>query len=259
MKVIILCGGRGTRLGETTIPKALMRVGDKPLIWHIMKQYAKFGYTEFILALGYLGDQIKQHFLLNESYSQDFTLHPYGTVERHGEDDGFTITFADTGLDTLPGERIRRCGKYIREDHFMVTYCDGVSDINIGELVEWHKKGEYVGTITLVHPHSKWGTVKTDPTGLIESFQEKPVLDSYVNGGFMVFKREALNYIKPMLQGGDMGEMEHEMLKRIIAERRLSYFKHTGFWMAVDTRKELEELNRFYEAKLHCKKLLWHS
>lgn len=214
-----------------------------------MQHYAKYGYNEFVLALGYMGNQIKQHFLLNEMYSKDFTIHPTGAVERHVSDSNaypFTVTFVDTGLDTLPGERIRRCVPYLTGERFMTTYCDGVSDLDIGKLVEWHERGRFLGTMTIVHPHSKWGTVKLDPTGLVDSFQEKPVLDSYVNGGFMVFEKEALNYIMPALPG-ENGEMEHEMLKRIINERRLSYFQHEGFWMAVDTKKELEELNKLYE------------
>ena len=168
MKVIILCGGQGTRLKEETEfkPKPMVYVGNKPILWHIMKMYAHYGFNEFILALGYKGDYIKTFFLNQKALTSDFTLQTKNyDVEYHlgnrTEVDDFKITFVDTGLETMPGERILKCKKYIpkEDDSFMVTYGDGVSDIDINKLLQFHKKQKTIGTLTGIHPRSKFGIV----------------------------------------------------------------------------------------------------
>src|SRR3989337_3022357 len=186
MKVIILCGGVGTRMKEETEfkPKPMVYVGNKPIIWHIMKIYASYGYNEFILALGYKGDYIKDFFLNQKAFSSDFTLNTGNHktkfyLENRAEIDDFKITFVDTGLESLPGERILRCKDYIpeRDKYFMVTYGDGVSNIDIDALVKFHKKQKTIGTITGIHPKFKFGVVKinnnnvlvTGGTGLVGS------------------------------------------------------------------------------------------
>ncbi|MCX6732302.1 MAG: sugar phosphate nucleotidyltransferase [Candidatus Roizmanbacteria bacterium] len=249
MKVIILCGGTGTRLKEETEykPKPMVLVGGKPIIWHIMKIYAHYGFNEFILALGYKADYIKDFFLNQKAFTSDFTLETknhnstYFLENRHEVDD-FKITFVDTGVETLPGERILLCKKYIPKDDrdFIVTYGDGVTDLNIKEVYDFHKTQKTIGTITGVHPRSKFGLVKTDINGLVKSFVEKPVLAEYVNGGFMVFKQHFFDYL-------EVGETEHPALKKLAKENQLSLYNHEGFWMAIDTYKELDDLNKLWE------------
>jgi len=249
MKVIILCGGTGTRLKEETEykPKPMVYVGGKPIIWHIMKIYASYGYNEFILALGYKADYIKNFFLNQKALTSDFTLATKNhDVEYHFEKrteiDDFKITFVDTGLETLPGERILKCQDYIpkTDKYFMATYGDGVTDLNISKLVKFHEKQNTIGTISGVHPRSKFGLVKVIAGNKVSGFVEKPVLSDWVNGGYMVFKRNFFDYLKK-------GELEHEGLKRLVAKKQLSLYKHTGFWMAIDTYKELEDLNKIWD------------
>lgn len=248
MKTIILCGGAGTRLKEETEfkPKPMVLVGEKPIIWHIMKIYSHYGFNEFVLALGYKAEYIKDFFLNQKAFTSDFTIETktHRTkyyLESRNEVDDFKITFVDTGIETLIGERILRCKKYITEDEFMVTYGDGVTDLNIRDLIKFHKKQGTIGTITGVNPRSKYGLVKTDNKNLVTEFVEKPILSDWVNGGFMVFKKDFFNYLKP-------GEMEHPALQRLSKIRQLSLYKHKGFWMCVDTYRELEELNKIWNS-----------
>lgn len=251
MKVIILCGGTGTRLKEETEykPKPMVYIGAKPIIWHIMKIYSYHGFNEFILALGYKADYIKDFFLNQKAFTSDFTLttkdHKSKFYLNEREDvDNFKITFVDTGLETLPGERILRCQKYIpkRDKYFMVTYGDGVTDLNIAELLKFHKKQKTVGTITGVHPRTKFGLAKVNSKSKVTIFTEKPLLPDWVNGGFMVFDKRFFNYLKE-------GESEHPALKRLAKEKQLSLFKHEGFWFSMDTYREVEELNNLWNTK----------
>ncbi len=249
MKVIILCGGVGTRLKEETEfkPKPMVYVGNKPIIWHIMKAYSHFGFNEFVLALGYKADYIKEFFLNQKALLHDFTLETityeptYHLNHRKDLNDDFKITFVDTGLETLVGERILRCKKYIpdEDEDFMVTYGDGVADVDIDALVAFHKKKGKIGTITGVHPRSKYGLVDIAKNGKVRKFIEKPVLNDWVSGGFMVFKRKFFDYIK-------QGEMEHQALKRLARKNELVLYRHHGFWFAIDTFKELEDLNKIW-------------
>lgn len=249
MKVIILCGGVGTRLKEETEfkPKPMVYIGNKPIIWHIMKIYSHFGFNEFILALGYKAEYIKEFFLNQKAFTNDFTLETdsfetvYHLNNHQQANDEFKITFVDTGADTKVGQRILLCKKYIpaEDKHFMITYGDGVADVNIAKLLEFHKKHGKIGTITGVHPRSKFGLVQTNRQGIIKKFVEKPVLNDWTNGGFMIFNKKVFDYIKP-------DEMEHPTLKRLVKKEQLSLFKHDGFWFAVDTYKELEDLNKIW-------------
>ncbi len=249
MKVIILCGGTGTRLKEETEfrPKPMVYVGEKPIIWHIMKIYSHFGFNEFILALGYKADFIKDFFLNQKAFTSDFFLetkthaaHYY--LDKRKEIDDFKITFVNTGLETQPGERILKCENYIppEDTEFMVTYGDGVANINIPKLLRFHKKQQTIGTITGVHPRSKYGLVNIDRGDKVVDFKEKPVLPSWVNGGYMVFSKKFFSFIKN-------GESEHPALTRLARRKELSLFKHNGFWFAIDTLKELEDLNAIWK------------
>lgn len=250
MKTIILCGGLGYRLKEETEfkPKPMVQIGNKPILWHIMKIYAHYGFNDFIIALGYKGDFIKEYFLNQKYFSHDFTLNTKSSVAKVYKTnndkvmDDFKITFVDTGQETLPGERILRVKEYIpKEDtDFMVTYGDGVADVDIRQLVKFHKQQKRIGTITGVHPRSKYGLLRTKNDGVVEKFIEKPVLkNEWVNGGFMIFKKSFFSYIKE-------GELEHEALKRLIAKNELSLFAHDRFWHSMDTYADVESLNKLW-------------
>jgi glucose-1-phosphate cytidylyltransferase len=251
MKVIILCGGQGTRLKEETEfkPKPMVYVGNNPLLWHIMKMYSFYGFNEFVLALGYKGDYIKNFFLNQKALTSDFTLDTknfdvdYHLVNREEFDD-FKITFVDTGLETMPGERILRCKKYIpKEDqNFMVTYGDGVSDLNLKKELEFHKKQKTIGTIAGIHPMSKFGVILVNQKRKVKEFSEKPVMNDWVNGGYMIFRQEIFNYLKP-------GETEHPALQRLAKKGQLSLYEHEGFWACMDTPKELKDLNNWWKGK----------
>src|SRR3990167_10377180 len=197
MKTVILCGGIGYRLKEETEfkPKPMVLIGNKPILWHIMKIYAHYGFNDFIIALGYKGEYIKEYFLNQKYFLHDFTLYTKSgktRIHRASADvaviDDFNITFVDTGAETLPGERILRVKDYIpKEDtDFMVTYGDGVSNIDIKKLVRFHKKQKTIGTITGVHPRSKYGLLRVNEYFIAESFIEKPVLKERTSGGFMI-------------------------------------------------------------------------
>lgn len=244
-----MCGGIGYRLREETEfkPKPMVYVGDKPIVWHIMKLYSHYGFNEFVLALGYKADYIKEYFLNQKAFSSDFTLHTstykttYHAVSRTNNDN-FTITFVDTGLDTQIGERLLLCKAYIPESdsHFMMTYGDGVSNINISELVRFAKKQQTIATITGIHPRSRYGAVVPGKNNLVAKFTEKPVMNDWVNGGFMVLRRNFFDYL-------NSGENEHPAFVRLAGEKQLSLYQHEGFWYSIDTYKELEEINAMWK------------
>lgn len=249
MKTIILCGGIGYRLKEETEfkPKPMVYVGNKPILWHIMKIYAQYGYNDFILALGYKADYIKEFFLNQKAFTSDFTLDTstHETkyyLDNRNEIDKFKITFVDTGLETQVGERILKCKKYVpeKDEVFMLTYGDGVSDIDIQKLVAFHKRQGTIGTVTGVHPRSRFGMMLVDKNRLVKQFSEKPVQNDWVNGGYMIFDKRFFNYLKS-------GETEHPALVRLTKKGQLSLYPHDGFWFAVDTYKELEMLNQMWQ------------
>lgn len=248
MKTVILSGGLGYRLKEETEfkPKPMVLIGNKPILWHIMKIYAHYGFNDFIIALGYKGNYIKDYFINERYFAYDFSINTKtGSTKIHKETrknkiDDFKITFVDTGENTLPGERLLRIKDFIPEndENFMVTYGDGVSNINIKQLVKFHKQQNKIGTVTGVHPRSKYGLLSWDKkTNIVKEFIEKPVLHDRVNGGFMIFKKDIFSYLKN-------GEMEHEAIKRLIAKTQLSLYNHDGYWHAMDTYSDVEELNK---------------
>ena len=222
-KVIILCGGIGTRLKEETEfkPKPMVKIGEKPLLWHIMKIYSHYGFNNFVIALGYKGEMIKEYFSNNN-------------------DDNFNLTMVDTGQESLTGERVRRLKEYIKDDIFMLTYGDGVADINIKELLGFHKKQNTLATITGVHPRHKYGLVKIDGNNLVKEFYQKPTLPDVVNGGFMVLSKKVFDYIKK-------DSMIEDIFLPLIQKKQLSVYRHNSFWFAVDTYKEYEDLNKMWQ------------
>jgi len=236
IKTIILCGGTGTRLKEETEfkPKPMVEIGGKPILWHIMKTYAHFGYHNFILALGYKGDYIKDYFLRQQLQTKFLQEAPAQAP------DGFNILFGETGLETPHGERVLKLKEYITEDIFMVTYGDGVADIDIAKLVAFHKAHGKIATITGVHPESRWGLVNTNSNNVITEFAQKPMLYDYVNGGFMVFNRTIFDYLKP-------GDMIEDPLKLLIPLGQAVLYKHEGFWYGMDTHKDFLHLNELWK------------
>ncbi len=247
MKTVILCGGIGYRLKEETEfkPKPMVQIGGKPILWHIMKIYAHYGFNDFIIALGYKGDYVKQYFLNEKNMVHDFsldTLNGKTKIIKNGtKSENFKIIFVNTGEETLVGERILRVKNFIpkTDKNFMVTYGDGVADINIKELVKFHTKQRTIGTIAGVHPRSRYGLLATDKNKKVTSFIEKPVLGEWINGGFMIFKKPFFDYLKE-------GEMEHPAMKRLIEENQLSLYAHDGFWHSMDTYPDVDNLNKLW-------------
>lgn len=250
-KVVILCGGRGTRLQEETgvRPKPLIEIGGRPILWHIMKLYAGHGFRDFVLCLGYKGEQIKEYFLNYEAMNNDFTvcLGKKNAVRFHTghQEDGWTVTLVDTGLETMTGSRLKRAGRYVDTDTFMLTYGDGVADLDIGRLFAFHRRQKKIGTVTGVHPSSRFGEliIKGDR---VCAFSEKPqTTQGFVNGGFFVFARKFFDY----LGAGDDVYLERQPLETLAAEGQLGVFKHEGFWQCMDTRRELDLLQRLWQEK----------
>lgn len=250
MKTAILCGGKGTRLGEhgTNVPKALIEIGGRPLLWHLLKIYSHHGLGDFILCLGYLGDAIKRYFLEHRMLNSDFTLEFDGAGDyrflRHGNlSECWRITFAETGPETNTGGRVRMIEKYIGDDEtFCVTYGDGLADIDLRRLIEFHKSHGRLATLTAVHPRSNFGLIKLDEDGSVFEFEEKPEMKEWINGGFFVFNREVFGYLE------EDSVLEREPLERLAAERQIVAYRHTGFWKCMDTYKDNVEFNQLWDA-----------
>ncbi len=243
MKIVILCGGKGTRLKEETElrPKPMIEIGGMPILWHIMKTYAHYGFNEFILCLGYKAEVIKEYFYNYEILSNDFTIE-LGTknIEVHSNhsERGWKITLVDTGLNAMTGARVKRIEKFIGGDTFMLTYGDGVTDLNIRELLNFHKSHGKTGTITGVTPPSRYGELSIHKDQVI-SFREKPrTQNNSINGGYFVFKKEFFRYLK------DNKDciLEREPLERLAFDGELKVFHHKGFWQCMDTNRDYKYL-----------------
>ncbi|MFH1309474.1 MAG: glucose-1-phosphate cytidylyltransferase [Candidatus Omnitrophota bacterium] len=239
VKVVILCGGLGTRLREETEirPKPMVEIGGRPILWHIMKTYAHYGVDEFILCLGYKGDIIKEYFYNYEMLSNDFTIE-LGSKDivvypRHSEK-GWKVTLVDTGLSTMTGARVKCIEKFIDSDVFMLSYGDGVADINVTDLLNFHKKHGKIGTVTGVFPPSRYGELAIQEDHVI-SFSEKPEnRENSINGGYFVFNREFFKY----LRGDTECVLEREPLQTLAAEGQLKVYHHKGFWQCMDTYRD---------------------
>lgn len=245
MKTVILCGGRGTRLGEHGIatPKALIEIGGRPVLWHLLKLYAHHGLNDFILCLGHLGGEIKRYFVPQES-RRGLSLdpeHPAAGEVAVATTEGWKLTFVDTGLDTNTGGRINRVSHLLRDDeNFCVTYGDGLADLDLQALVGFHLKHGRIGTVTAVRPHLNFGIMKLGPEGAVTEFHEKPVCADWINGGFFVFQPGFLDYLE------DGTVLEQEPLERLASERQLVASRHTGFWKCMDTYKDNVEFNQLW-------------
>lgn len=244
MKVVILCGGLGMRLREETEyrPKPLLEVGGRPILWHIMKIYAHAGFRDFVLCLGYRGQMIKEYFLNYEAMNNDFTI-CLGRQQQvvyhnaHAEQD-FNVTMADTGLETMTGGRVNLVRKYIDDDNFMVTYGDGVADLDVRAVFDFHLSHGRIATVTSVRPTSRFGILDLSDEGKVRGFVEKPQLDGWANAGFLVFHRRIFDYLS-----GEDCIMEREPLERLAREGELMSYRHEGFFYAMDTYREYLYLN----------------
>lgn len=249
-KVVILCGGEGTRLREETEykPKPMVTIGGMPILWHIMKTYSYYGFNDFVLCLGYKGEIIKQFFVSHGLMHNDFTINLKNHAKEvfyHGNvEEDWNITFAETGLKAQTGARIKKIEKYIQGDNFLATYGDGLSNLNIKELYDFHKKQNTIATLTAVHPHSRWGMIKPGKDSLIKDFVEKPVLFDYVSGGFFAFKRDIFDY----LEDADTYVLESGPFRKLVEKQQFSMFKHEGFWHAMDTYRDYIDLNSMWDS-----------
>ncbi len=238
METVILCGGKGLRMGNQNneIPKPLVQIGDKPILWHIMNIYSHQDFTDFILCLGYLGEKIVKYFSNDDKNSlKEYKNNGSTTIHTKG---GWKITCVDTGLETNTGGRIKKIEKLI-DSTFLATYGDGVANIDLKELLKFHKDHNKVATISVVHPRSQFGILDLD-SDLITNFVEKPILDYWVNGGFFVFKPKIFNY----LEKNDV--LEKETFKRLIKDHEMAAYRLKGFWECMDTYKDSIELNEMW-------------
>ncbi len=241
MKVVILAGGFGTRLAEETdnIPKPMVVIGDKPILWHIMKHFAHHGFNEFIIPLGYKGEMIKDFFINYHILSNNFTVKTKdGTIKEHElMCDDWSVHLIDTGLETMTGGRLKRLDDWLKDGPFMMTYGDGVSDVNIKDLIDFHRAHGKLATVTAIRPPARFGGLKFEGDKVVE-FTEKPQIgEGWINGGFFVFEPEVLNYIKD-----DSTHLEVEPLEALAKEGQLMAYKHEGFWRCIDNVRDLRYL-----------------
>ncbi len=248
-EVVILCGGKGTRLSEETKlrPKPMVEIGGRPILWHIMKSYSNYGYKKFILALGYKGYAIKSYFYNARINQSDFTIKmdPLEKPNFHNTliDSDWEISLIDTGEETLKGGRIKKLEKYIKSENFFVTYGDGVADINITDLLKFHKSHKRIATVSAVRPPSRFGEILIENDNVL-SFEEKPQMkEGFINGGFFVFNRKIFNYLNDKVDC----DLEFGALQKIAENKQMNAFKHYGFWQCMDNIREKNYLNELSE------------
>ena len=250
MKVVILAGGRGTRISEETevLPKPMVEVGGKPILWHIMKIYSHYGFNDFVICLGYKGYMIKEYFSHYYLYGSDITIDMKKNETKILTTiaEPWRITLVDTGLETMTGGRLNRVKKYIGDSAFMLTYGDGVSNLNIKKLVDFHKKNKKLATLTAIQNAGRFGVLHLDSSSRVTSFLEKHQGESaWINGGFFVLEPAVFNFIKE----GDSTIWERKPLEDLARKQELSAYKHVGFWKCMDTLRDKFELERFWQSQ----------
>ena len=243
MKVVILCGGQGTRLREETEfrPKPMVEVGGRPILWHIMKLYAAHGFREFVLCLGYRGNVIREYFLNYHAMNRDFTINlGRQAIQYHGNhnEEDFSVTLAETDENTMTGGRLKRISRYLQDDLFLLTYGDGIADVDISKLVEYHREHGKMATVTVVRPVSRFGVLQVGGNNVVESFAEKPQTEGWISAGYFVFDRRVLNFLT-----GDDCILEREPLEQLTRLGQLVSFPHEGYFQAMDTYREYKQLN----------------
>jgi len=253
VKVVILCGGYGTRIREVTedLPKPMIPLGRYPILWHIMKHYAQAGHDEFVLCLGYKGDVIRNFFLNYHTLTRDVTvtLGEAPAIDFHDspEEEGWKVTLADTGQDTLTGSRLGRIKRYIADnENFLMTYGDGVGDIDLGALIDFHKSHGRIMTVSGVRPPGRFGELMHDGDGIVTEFNEKPqAAEGLISGGFFVCRRELFDYLDPVR---DDEMLEQEPMRRLAREGQMAVYTHNGFWQCMDTRRDYDLLCSLLES-----------
>jgi glucose-1-phosphate cytidylyltransferase len=251
MKTIILCGGMGTRLREETEykPKPMVEIGGKPILWHIMKHYSHYGFNDFVLALGYKGNYIRDYFLNYYRYNSDFSIDLANngdiTVFPGSEIENWKITLVETGLNSMTGFRVKLCEKYISEDRFMLTYGDAVSNVNINKLIDFHLSADTIGTVTGVYPPSRFGDLVTDGNKVIKFKQQLKETENRepINGGYFVFKRELFNFIP----NNPEVDIEGIPMDKLVSLNQLSVYRHTDFWQCMDTFRDNQLLEKMWK------------
>ena len=247
MQIIILAGGKGTRLSEYTqeVPKPMVKIGTKPIIWHIIKYYYKYGFNDFIIALGHKGEVIKEYFYNYSKLNANLTINlKDGEVKYHNNSNlDLKVSLINTGLETSTGGRIKALEEFINKEEFMFTYGDGLSNINIPELISFHREKKKLLTMSAVHPPARFGELSIDDQSLLEDFEEKPQMQSgWINGGFFVANKKILKYIN------SPDEMfEREPIQRLAQEKEVAIYKHFGFWKCMDNRRDKEILTQIWE------------
>ena len=245
MKVVILCGGKGMRMHQITenMPKPLVDICGRPMLWHIMKTYKYYGFDDFVLLLGYKGEKIKEYFINEKWRNHSFYLDSSkDSIQILDEVDEWKITFVDTGLNTMTGGRIKCAQNYLKDDTFMMTYGDGLSDINLNELLKFHKRKGKIATVTGIEKKSQYGTLLVE-NDLAISFNEKEQSIGIINGGFFVLEPEIFNYLSDDTQC----VFEKEPIINLTKDRELAVYKHNGYWTACDTLSDIIEVNRLCE------------
>lgn len=249
MKIVILCGGLGTRLREETEykPKPMVEIGDRPILWHIMKIYSAYGFNEFVLCLGYKGEMIKDYFYHYKIRNNDFSINlRSGDIAIHDsrEENDWNLILANTGPNSMTGARIKRIEKYIQDDVFMVTYGDGVTDMNISNLLKYHQKHGKIGTVTGVYPPSRYGELRIEGDRVV-SFDEKPDTGvAPISGGYFVFNREFFDYLK----SDESCVLEKQPLANLAHDGQLKVYNHRGFWQCMDTYRDYMFLNDLWKS-----------
>jgi glucose-1-phosphate cytidylyltransferase len=248
MKVLILAGGHGTRLSEETDvkPKPMIEIGGKPILWHIMKTYSNYGFNEFVVLLGYKGYYIKEYFANYFLHQSDVTIDMLnGQMEVHNNSsEPWKVTLLDTGLNTMTGGRIKKAQEFIGDEPFMLTYGDGVANVDINKLVKFHKSHGKAMTMTSAQPDGRFGALNIDSNNKVNEFKEKPKGDgSWINAGYFICQPEVLNYI----DNGDDVVFEQEPLKNLAKKGEIYTYKHNGFWMPMDTLRDKMKLNELWD------------
>ena len=249
MKVVLFAGGKGTRISEESHlrPKPMIEVGGKPILWHIMKQYTHWGHNEFIVCLGYKGFMIKEYFLNYFKHNSDVTIDlSNNQVEVHQTNaENIKVTLVDTGLETMTAGRLKRVEKYIGNEEFMLTYGDGVCDINMDEQMAFHKSHNRLATMSIVQPGSRFGIIDLDDNDMVNQFIEKPKEDgAWINGGFFILKPEVFNYLP---ENSDDIMWERAPLENLTKDKQLAAFRHHGFWKCMDTLRDNQDLNSMWD------------